>query len=393
MREYYLMVISGTLTMLSGGLLWPVYVPYVRTEFTASLQVVGLAVSGYFLLRMLSEFPIGVLSDRTGPKAPLIIGRVLAVSGSYMCYRTTNIWVLIFARTIWGMGDASFFCIGMSYVSKLFTSERRGRAIGIFQAVEMIGGLIGQTVGGYTASQYGPRINFFLTTIMALVALLSVSMIKGEGRTQKIKKDISFIPSKDEIVKVLNRVVLIACIINLVVMIINQGLLATILPLYVIESIGFSLKDYAFLVSAGTIGSITGNLVGGALSDKIGRKRILLIAFIIGTLSILGLTIFTTLVPMLALMFFKGIFWGIVYGVVPAYIADSVPDEVRGIGIGTFRTFMDMGGLIGPVAMTTIVTFIGVNGYLYSFYIGAASIIFLILLTLSLDDTTPTYDE
>jgi MFS family permease len=228
---------------------------------------------------------------------------------------------------------------------------------------------------------------------MALVALLSVSMIKGEGRDQKIKKDISFIPSKDDIVKVLNRVVLIACIINLVVMIINQGLLATILPLYVIENIGLSLKDYAFLVSAGTIGSITGNLVGGALSDKIGRKRILLISFIIGTLSILGLTIFTTLIPMLALMFFKGIFWGIVYGVVPAYIADSVPDEVRGIGIGTFRTFMDMGGLIGPVAMTTIVTLIGINGYLYSFYIGAASIIFLILLTLSLDDTTPTYDE
>ncbi|MBT5642123.1 MFS transporter, partial [Candidatus Bathyarchaeota archaeon] len=81
MREYYLMVISGTLTMFAGGFIWPIFAPFVRTEFTASLQLVGFAVSGYFLLRMFTEFPIGVLSDRMGPRLPLIVGRVFAVIG------------------------------------------------------------------------------------------------------------------------------------------------------------------------------------------------------------------------------------------------------------------------------------------------------------------------
>ena len=148
------MIISGTLTMFAGGFVWPIFAPYIRSEFTAPLQLVGLAVSGYFLLRMFSEFPIGVLSDRIGPKMPLIVGRVLAVLGAFICYKTTNIWMLIFARIIWGMGDASFFCIGMSYVSKLFTSERRGRALGVFQAVEMIGSFLGQTIGGYVTAGY-----------------------------------------------------------------------------------------------------------------------------------------------------------------------------------------------------------------------------------------------
>ena len=387
MREYYLMVVSGTLSMFAGGFVWPIFAPYVRTEFTAPLFLVGLATSGYFLLRMFSEFPIGVLSDRMGPKIPLMFGRILPVIGALICYQTNNIWMLILARVIWGMGDASFFCIGMSYVSKLFTSEKRGRALGVFQAVEMIGSFLGQTIGGYAAAMYGARINFLLTAGVSIIALGSVLLIKGNGSQITVSKKVSFIPTREEMVKVLNKTVLAACVINFVAMMINNGLLGTILPIYVTEDVGLPLTQYAWLVSASTVGSITGNLIGGAGSDKIGRKKMLIIGFGIGASAIFGLTIFTGFMPLIVMMLLKGIFWGIVYGVVPAYIADAVPDEVRGIGIGTFRTFMDMGGLAGPVIMTTIVSSFGANGYTYSFYFGAVTILALVGVTINLKDT------
>lgn len=93
--------------MFAGGFVWPIFAAYVRTEFTAPLQLVGLAVSGYFLLRMFTEFPIGVIGDKIGPKLPLIAGRVLAVIGAFICYKTTSIWMLIFARIIWGTPASS----------------------------------------------------------------------------------------------------------------------------------------------------------------------------------------------------------------------------------------------------------------------------------------------
>lgn len=387
-KEYYLMIISGTLTMFAGGFVWPIFAAFVRSEFTAPLQLVGIAVSGYFLLRMFSEFPIGVLSDKIGPKLPLIAGRVLAVIGAFLCYQTSNIWVLIFARILWGMGDASFFCIGMTYVSKLFTSERRGRALGVFQAVEMIGSFLGQTIGGYVAAGYGMRANFLATTGMAVIALVSVTFIKGVGDEPRKDLKVSFIPTRAEMMMVLNKTVIVACIINLVCMMINNGLLGTILPIYATENIGLSIAQYAFLVSASTVGSVSGNLAGGILSDKMGRKKIMLAGFVVGVVAVFGLTVFVGFYPLLVMMFLKGIFWGIIYGVAPAYIADAVPDEVRGIGIGTFRTFMDMGGLIGPVAMSTIVEVIGGNtGYIYSFYFGVIMILGLIAITMTLKDT------
>ncbi|MBD3173422.1 MFS transporter [Candidatus Bathyarchaeota archaeon] len=387
-REYYLMIISGTLTMFAGGFVWPIFAAYVRTEFTAPLQLVGLAVSGYFLLRMFTEFPIGVIGDKIGPKLPLIAGRVLAVIGAFICYKTTSIWMLIFARIIWGMGDASFFCIGMTYVSKLFTSEKRGRALGVFQAVEMIGSFLGQTIGGYVAGQYGTRANFLATTLMAVVALASVTLIKGDGSTDTSLKGVSLLPSREDLMKVVNRTVIVACIINLVCMMNNNGIRGTLLPIYVTEVIGIELTRYAFLVSGSTVGSVSGNLIGGYLSDRIGRKRVLLAGLGLGAISLSGISIFTGFYPLLFMMVLNGVFWGIVYGVVPAYIADAVPDEVRGIGIGTFRTFMDLGGLIGPLVMTSIAEFVGgTQGYIYTFYFGIVMILGLIVITTTLKDT------
>lgn len=375
--------------MFAGGFTWPIFSPYVRSEFTASLQLVGLAVSGYFLLRMVSEFPIGVIGDRIGPKYPLVAGRALAVIGAFICYKTTNIWMLIFARIIWGMGDASFFCIGMTYVSKLFTSERRGRALGVFQAVEMIGSFMGQTVGGYVAGIYGTRMNFLATTIMAVIALVSVTVIKGDGSIEeKRKQTASLIPSRAEMRKVLNRTVIVACLINLVTMMNNNGLQNTILPIYVTEVIGIELTRYAFLVSASTVGSVTGNLVGGTLSDKIGRKKVLLAGLGVGIIAYAGITMFTGFYTLLSMMFLNGLFWGVVYGVVPAFIADAVPDEVRGIGIGTFRTFMDLGGLVGPMVMSSLAEAVGgVQGYMYAFYTGIFMMVGLMVITMTLKDT------
>jgi len=388
LREYYIMIVGGTLTMLAGGFVWPIFAPFVRDEFTAPIQLVGLAVSGYFLLRMLGEFPIGVLSDKVGPKAPLMAGRALALVGSFICFRTTNIWALILARVIWGMGDASYFCIGMSYVSRIFTNERRGRALGFFQAVELIGSFLGQTAGGFVAANFGPRMNFLVCTGLSLTTLLLVTLIKGTAA--KVKPGgtrISLIPSKEILKKVLNGTVVAACVINLGCMIINNGLMGTVLPIYATGELMIPITNYALMVSGSTVGSVTGNLAGGFLSDKMGRRRILAAGLAVGAAAVFMLTLFTTFLPLLGVMFLQGVFWGIVYSVIPAFIADAVPDQVRGTGIGTYRTFMDMGGLVGPIIMSNLVNYLGYpQGYLYSFYVGSAILLGCLALIVGLKE-------
>jgi MFS transporter, DHA1 family, multidrug resistance protein len=381
MREYLLMIIGGTVTMFSGGLVGPIFAPFVRREFTAPIFLVGLAVSGYFVVRMLTEFPIGSMSDKVGPRWPLIVGRLFGIVGAAICWQTKDIWTLIFARAIWGVGDASFFCIGMTYVSNLFPAGKRGRALGVFQAVELTGSFIGQTAGGFLADQFGLRFNFFLSILLGFVAFGVVLLLKGYGTSGKFQGIKSLLPDIPAMRSLLSGTLLIVCIINLLCMMMNMGVMGTLMPLYATEVLGFGLSGYAFLVSGMTVGNVTGNLLGGLLSDRFGRKRVLAGGFILGIFSLIGISAVTDYFLLLAFMLVNGLFWGIIYGVTPAFVADSAPPEKRGSAIGLYRTFFDLGGVVGPVAYSAVIPlFAGSLGYTVAFYLAAISVAVNLLL-------------
>jgi len=123
------------------------------------------------------------------------------------------------------------------------------------------------------------------------------------------------------------------------------------------------------------------------MSDKVGRLRMLAVGLVIGAFAVFGLSLFKAFIPLMGVMLLKGIFWGIVYSVMPAFISDTVPDQLQGTGIGTYRTFMDMGGLVGPVVMSNLVDIMGYpQGYMYSFYFSTAICIGCLTLLAALRD-------
>ena len=385
-REYLLMIIGGTLTMFAGGIVQPVFAQFVSWEFSAPIFLVGLAVSGYFVVRMMAEFPIGLLSDKIPLRKILIAGRFFGIAGALTCYLTNDIWILIVARALWGLGDASFFCIGMTYVGSLYPNRSRGRYLGIFQAVELMGSFLGQTAGGFLASAIGIRLDFLFSTAVGISALGVVLLVRGSGQQINPSRLSSLLPSRAVFGRLLNKTLVACCLINFVCMTMNNGLMGTLMPLYATGQLAFSLAGYGVLVSLSTVGNVFGSFFGGTLSDRLGRRKVLAGGFVIGALSLMGLALTLSFEAMLPLMFLNGLFWGIVYGVTPAFIADSVPGEYRGMAIGTYRTFFDFGGVVGPILYSSLLTFVVPPfGYVVAFYIGAATLIFNLLLVLQLE--------
>jgi MFS family permease len=123
----------------------------------------------------------------------------------------------------------------------------------------------------------------------------------------------------------------------------------------------------------------------------LGRRRVLAAGFIVGVLSLIGLSLIQSFEAMLPLMFMNGFFWGIVYGVTPAFIADSVSSESRGMAIGTYRTFFDFGGVVGPIFFSSMLTLVGAPfGYFVAFYTGAAMLVFNLFMVIQLREKTQT---
>ena len=271
-------------------------------------------------------------------------------------------------------------------LSTSIPQRRRGRALGNFQAIEMIGSLLGQSMGGFLASIFTMRTNFLLSTVLGGVALGVVTMIKGKSHySEAISPKGSFLPSKKAFLMILNPTVLLSCAMIFIFMSRNNGLESTILPLYITEEMRIPLTQYGLMVTLTTIGSVAGNIIGGSLSDKYGRKIVLASGFILAAFATALLVLAKSFLFFVPLMFLNGISWGITYGTIPALVADSVPNQSRGMGIGIFRTFFDSGGLFGPILFSSILNAVGGHqGYLSTFYAAIILMIFNLIMVAKL---------
>jgi MFS family permease len=118
----------------------------------------------------------------------------------------------------------------------------------------------------------------------------------------------------------------------------------------------------------------------GVLSDRLGRKRVIMVGWTIYALVYLGFAVSTSLWHMWLLFACYGIYYGIVEGVAKAFVADLVPAERRGTAYGYFQ------GMVGLTLLPASL----LAGWLWGavapaapFYLGA-SLAFLAMLALVL---------
>ena len=172
---------------------------------------------------------------------------------------------------------------------------------------------------------------------------------------------------------------------TMVVVMIGFGIVIPILPFYV-ESFGVSGKGLGLLMASFSIMQFVFSPVWGALSDRHGRKRVLLLGVLGNGLSLLLMGLSSTYWLLLASRALGGVLSSATLPTAMAFIADSTSDEDRGGGMGVVAAAMGLGMVLGP----------GVGGWLAAdslatpFYVAAAlSIVALALIAAFLPESLP----
>ncbi|OQY27340.1 MAG: hypothetical protein DRH15_13790 [Deltaproteobacteria bacterium] len=125
-------------------------------------------------------------------------------------------------------------------------------------------------------------------------------------------------------------------------------LLFPFFALYITQKFGVGMTQVGVLFTIFSIGSIFGGLLGGAMTDKFGRRTMLLFGLVVsGTSSILmglvnDLTVFYTLAG------FMGIIGSAGGPAQQAMVADLLPREKQAEGFGIIRVVMNLAATIGP---------------------------------------------
>jgi len=349
--------------MFSGGLSNPM-IPLYASTLTTSLLLIGMVTSSFWAIRIVSEMPIGVISDHIGRRKPIVTGILFGFLGTVLFAATDNIFLIIVGQAIRGAGMATFFCVSMAMLTEIVPPQSRGRAMGIFQSIEFIGSTLGAALGGMVASILGYRGLFWVCTSVAFCAFtlslfLSSSDRKAEGKSiEAFKQTLKRMPS------LVNLTMIVICFIILLMMVKDSGFMMTTMPLYVKFYLGMSLTDVSLVMASRGTGVALGSVSGGWLSDRMGRERVLAIGLALSALSIFFVPTATSFILLAFLMFMEGMGMGYVQCTVPVLVTDMFP-SMRGPSIGLYRTFFDMGGFVGPFIVTIIVSLYGYTNIFY----------------------------
>ncbi|MCD6263501.1 MFS transporter, partial [Candidatus Bathyarchaeota archaeon] len=149
----------------------------------------------------------------------------------------------------------------------------------------------------------------------------------------------------------------------------SMGVLYTILPIYLKEDVGLPLTTVGLTLAARSFGFVASMFTMGSVSDKIGRRPVLL--FGLAATGLLSLALgHASSVPFIAATIFGiGVSTGAIWIVSPVIAAESVRPALRGAAIGTYRTFFDLGSILGPIIMSVINEALGRE---MCFYVAAA---------------------
>lgn len=173
-----------------------------------------------------------------------------------------------------------------------------------------------------------------------------------------------------------NKFALYVLMFNMFVTMAGIGLIIPIMPEY-LDTFGVAGRTLGFLIAMFSFSQFIFSPIAGDLSDKHGRKKLIIVGLIIYGVSQLTFGLSTQLWMLYASRFFSGLGSAFLVPPMMAFVADITTIEERGKGMGLLGASMSLGFMIGPA----IGGFLSKISLEFPFYIATAAAIFAAIIS------------
>jgi len=375
-REVSVLVVASFFVAVGFGIIVPA-IPLFARSFGVSNAAVGLIISLFALSRFASGLFSGKLVDKFGERTVFAVGVAFVALSVGACGIAQSYNQLLFFRAAGGLGSSMFSVAASSVILRSVTDAQRGHAQSVYNGSFLLGAIAGPAIGGGLAA-ISLRAPFFVyataLSISGTVAFIFFTSEHLQAPKKSEGKKVAMSLKDAFALKGYRYALIITFVASWVIF----GVRTSILPLFITEELKSTaaVVGWGFTISAVIQGSLI--LRAGRLSDKRGRRFVLVVGT---TIALTGVVILTlTLNP---LMFF---FSMAIIGLGNAFLASApatiVGDLIEGKGgqvIAVFQMAGDAGMIVGPV----VVGFVA-DHYGYRAAFGLSGLVFCIAIALSI---------
>ncbi|HFK1788731.1 MULTISPECIES: MFS transporter [Bacillus cereus group] len=322
----------------------------------------GLLITIYALCYGITAPVLGTMSDRVGRKRMIIIGFTIFSISTFCTGLAKSFEILLLFRGLTGLSGAMIMPSVFALVGDKVTYESRGKAMGTIMGAMVGSTVIGVPIGAFLSEVGNWQWTFYSIGLLTLFLTLLVNRIlRNEKQRNNVHVSIAKTLSAPLKMVLVNVSVLFALLATFLWTIGLHGMFSYI-GVYYGNNFGLSVGEIGVVIFLAGVGSVAGNILGGKLADKIGKKNVISIASIVTSISVI---LFSLSIENLVIAITLHIIWSLFIGFgqasLTALISELKPD-VRGTVMALNSSAMYIGMTIASGLASLTVS----NGFPFS---------------------------
>ncbi|MEK7216022.1 MAG: MFS transporter [Chloroflexota bacterium] len=333
--------------------------PLFSASMGADMTMIAFVSTASAFAGLIGSPVAGALTDRWGRRPLVIFGLGVRVLTGFTSFFATSYEQFLAMEFVGSLGLA-FWNTGVSViVADVISPENRGRAIALRTASQRLGILCGPLIAGVLAFHFGLTSIFLLNAGTKLIALLIFAKYIAETRPVQAKAvpgTAAVAPAPRPPLSVfLQRPFLVLGFTNFIIYLMSQGgAFESLFPVHVTRVAGLSTVEIGYGLSLLNLISFLVSFPGGTVTDRVGRKAVLLPGMLLlglGTFLLAGISDYWMV---MVALFVIGMGDGLSSGAVLVLAMDMAPPQHRGVFLGVWGFIERSGGVLAPVAMGAV---------------------------------------
>jgi ACDE family multidrug resistance protein len=349
--EVWVLITANAVIALGYGVVSPVLPQYAR-NFGVSISAATFVITAFSLMRLVFAPASGLFVQQVGERRIYLNGLLIVALSTGACAFAQTYWQLLLFRSVGGFGSAMFTVSSFGLMIRISPPDARGRVAGLFSSAFLIGSVGGPLLGSLTAG----------LGLSAPFAIYGVALLVAAGVVFVRLRHSSLSAPAEETEPVVtvrmalsNRAYRSALFSNFAAGWSVFGLRIALVPLFVTEVLHRGPRVAGLALATFAVGNIGAAIPSGYLSDRVGRRALLIAGLTASGVATLLVGLASSLTLFLAAAFVAGAASGMFTSPQQAAVADIIGTKARGgTAVATYQMMADFGAIVGSVAVGEI---------------------------------------